>query len=135
EVEHLAPGEPFAGGEHRFEARAGQELHGEKERAVLEEANDVGVGEVAQHLDLALEALAHAGGDAQIGGQQRDGGHLREAHGGRGAGEGAGATVLVTNPPPPYGPPPGGVYAAPPTRLWGLVCVTAQRPPPGGRVF
>ena len=67
--------------EHGVEAGAGDVLHGEPGPAVvdagIEEADDVGVVEMADDFDLALEAQHEARLGGQLGGQHLDGGDGR----------------------------------------------------------
>ena len=77
DLQHLAPGQSALPFEHGVEAGAGDVLHGEPGPAVvdagIEEADDVGVVEMADNFDLTLEAQHEARLGGQFGGQHLDG--------------------------------------------------------------
>jgi hypothetical protein len=85
QVEHLGPGQSALLGEQGFEAGAGDVLPDEVVAVLLgaglEEADDVGVVELAEDVDLALEVQAEAGLDRQLRRQHLDRGLGRFAGG------------------------------------------------------
>src|SRR5262249_43059144 len=79
EDEDVGPGNPATGVAQRVEAGAVDVLHRIIESAVLHagviKAYDVGMVELAEDVNLALEALLKADLDGQLGRQDLDGGH------------------------------------------------------------
>ena len=78
--QHFAPGEDPPAAQLGFEAVAGDQFHGVEEVVALlaeaEEADDMGMVELAEGLDLRLEAVAEVGLMDERFGQQLDGGRL-----------------------------------------------------------
>ena len=80
-VQRLAPGQPALPFEQGVEAGSCDVLHGEPGPAVvdagIEEADDVGVVEMTDNLDLTLESQHEPRLGGQFGGQHLDGGDGR----------------------------------------------------------